>query len=217
MPSNSPNAGVAVTVIAGGPSGAVAVSTTASTATATTAASVGVTGLYLLSVGSKNPMLEVNLTAGATVTAGTILAPLGAGVGGSCSNIRISTCSSTSPPSNDLLYPSHLPPTLSHTSLLHPGHSHHLSREFPRTRNLASSGLGLSTRVALSGALDGLVNDLDGGLGLPVRVELQVVAFGSTCQRQISMSASAASVARRARVAAHWRLVMHTQELVKVL
>jgi len=60
------NASVAVTVVAGGPSGAVAVSTTASTAAATTATSVGVTGL-----------------AGATVTAGTILAPLGAGVGGS--------------------------------------------------------------------------------------------------------------------------------------
>jgi hypothetical protein len=46
MHSNSPNASVAVTVVAGGPSGAVAVSTTASTAAATTATSVGVTGLY---------------------------------------------------------------------------------------------------------------------------------------------------------------------------
>ena len=103
MPSNSPNAGVAVTVIAGGPSGAVAVSTTASTATATTAASVGVTGLYLLSVGSKNPMLEVNLTAGATVATGAIIAPLGAGVGGSCSKIRISTCPSISNLTQSLL------------------------------------------------------------------------------------------------------------------
>lgn len=48
MHANLPNASVAVTVIAGGPSGAVAVSTTASTAAATTATSVGVTGLCLM-------------------------------------------------------------------------------------------------------------------------------------------------------------------------
>lgn len=50
LQSNSPNASVAVTVVAGGPSGAVAVSTTASTAAATTATSVGVTGLCSMSV-----------------------------------------------------------------------------------------------------------------------------------------------------------------------
>jgi hypothetical protein len=110
------------------------------------------------------------------------------------------------------------------THPLHPGHSHHIPRRSPRTRNLASSGLGLSTRVALSGALDGLVNDLDGGLGLPVRVELQVVAFGSNVSApefvfhdDVSAFAASSSVARRARVAAHWRSVVHTQELVKVL
>lgn len=96
MHANSPNASVAVTVIAGGPSGTVAVSTTASTAAATTAPSVGVTGLYLMSVCFVSPVLEVNLTAGATVATGAIIAPLGAGVGGGCSKFRISTCPSIS-------------------------------------------------------------------------------------------------------------------------
>jgi hypothetical protein len=88
------------------------------------------------------------------------------------------------PPSYNLVCPSHLPsPSPKHPH--RPGHSLHLPPEFPRTRSsLTSRGLG--TRVALSSALDGLVHDLDGRLGLPVRVELQVVAFRGTCQRQIS-------------------------------
>jgi len=127
------------------------------------------------------PVLEVNLTAGAVgVTVGTeaIIAPLGAVVGGSCSKFRVSTsCPSISTLTHSPLAvaspPHHLPNIPSPSGPLPPS----IDREFPRTRNLTSSGLGLSTRVALSGALDGLVNDLDGGLGLPVRVELQVVAF----------------------------------------
>ena len=170
------------------------------------------------------PVLEVNLTASAVgVTVGTeaIIAPLGAVVGGSCSKFRISTsCPSISTLIHSpLAVASPTPPSPDHPISIRATPTT-IHREFPRTRNLTSSGLGLSTRVALSGALDGLVNDLDGGLGLPVRVELQVVAFGGTCQRQSSfcmISAFAASVARRARVAAHWRLVVHTQELVKVL
>ena len=178
---SSPNASVAVTVVAGGPSGAVAISTTASTAAAT-ATSVGVTRLCLMSVCLIDPVLGVNLTAGAvgvTVGAETIVAPLGAVVGGSCSRFCISTHALPSPPSSILLCPSHLHSTLSHASTPSGPFLAHPSR-FPRTRNLTSSGLGgLGTRVALSGALDGLVHDLDGRLGLPVRVELQVVAFGS--------------------------------------
>jgi hypothetical protein len=94
MHSSSPNASVAVTVVAGGPSGASTISTTASTAAATaTSGGVGVTRLCLMSVCLMTPGVEVDLTAGAvgvTVGAETIIAPLGAVVGGSCSRFRIS-------------------------------------------------------------------------------------------------------------------------------
>jgi hypothetical protein len=94
----------------------------------------------------------------------------------------------------------------------HLNHSEHIHLGIQRTRGLvsaSSSGAGstvgrsLSTRVALSGALDRLVDDLDGRLGLPVRVELQVVAF------RVRVSASFSSLlrwpleTRRARGAAH--------------
>lgn len=73
-----------------------------------------------------------------------------------------------------------------------------------------SGGLdrSLSAGVALAGALDRLVHDLGRGLGLPVRVELQVVAFGvrvsagvlflSLLRASIDSSASSESVFRAA-------------------
>jgi hypothetical protein len=92
----------------------------------------------------------------------------------------------------------HFPSRRSH---LH--HSEHIHRGIQRTRGLvsasSSSGAGstvgrsLSARVALSGALDRLVDDLDGGLGLPVRVELQVVALKVRVSAGFCKSAAAAS------------------------
>jgi hypothetical protein len=190
MHSNSPNAGVAVTVVAGGPSGAVAVSTTASTAAATTTTSVGVTGLYLKSVCFVNPVPEVNLTAGAvgvTVSAETIVAPLGAVVGGSCRKSRISTHPSISTLTQSISSPrrTSIPPSPTHplsiratptTSL----ENFHVPGTWPAAALGSAPGLRFPVRWT------GLSMTLTGGSGSLLGSSSRSLPLGVMCQRQSS-------------------------------
>jgi hypothetical protein len=200
MRLNSPNASVAVTVVAGGPGATLTTTSTTSTATATSGG-VRVTGLCLLSVMSVRSSSTVSesiplVRRGPSSRLSRLLVP--------AVECCISTCS---PKSNTIPLPLlHVSPSLSHPwPSSGPLRSGFLHKKIPRTSVLipsTSSGTGgtvrrsLGARVALSGALDRLVDDLDRRLGLPVRVELQVVAFTVLVSADFSHIRFAASVAR---------------------
>jgi hypothetical protein len=102
---------------------------------------------------------------------------------------RISTC--------PLFMPASIPFRIASSSLLRPRNALLHSLSHPSSQKIARTGISPATTstsggagsvlsgslgggggVALSSALDRLVDDLGRRLGLPVRVELQVVAFG---------------------------------------
>jgi hypothetical protein len=99
--------------------------------------------------------------------------------------------------------PASIPFRIASSSLLRPRNALLHSLSHPSSQRIARTGISPATTstsggagsvlsgslgggggVALSSALDRLVDDLGRRLGLPVRVELQVVAFKSECQRR---------------------------------